>query len=142
MSTNTAEITQGTTTSQEVAQVIHRQIGGGVLMSLGAHNLGHGNLAPVVGAFPQPGLVFNARILPFTKSGKRSGSARVMLVVVSLNAMDYYDVLVTYNAPGDRYGAQGPVVHYEAADVDFETLPRLLLALDYDGETVLNPRYA
>lgn len=114
-----------------VSDIIRRQIGQGVLMSLGAR------------AFVayEAGLAFDATILPMTKSGKRATAARTMRVYVKLNAADYYDISVTYPRRGDRYGIHAPEVHYEAADVDALQLSGLLLALDYDGETVLNPRY-
>lgn len=135
-------MTTTATEAREVAAIIRRQISGGVLMSLGARDFRHGNVAAVRGADPLPSLIFNATILPFTASGARGSAGRTMNVVVSLNARDLYDVLVTYNRRGDRYGTQGPVVHFEADDVDAESLTRVMLALDYDGPETLNPRYA
>lgn len=127
--------------TREIANTIRQQITGGVLMSLGARDFRHGNVAPAKGAEALPSLIFNATILPMTKSGKRGTAPRTMQVIVGLNALDYYDIRVTYNQRGDKYGLKDPVVHYEASDVDVSTLARLMLALDYDGETVTNPRY-
>lgn len=125
----------------EIASIIRQQITGGVLMSLGARDFRHGNIAPIKGAETLPSLIFNATILPMTKAGKRGTAPRTMQVTVSLNGNDYYDVRVTYNQRGDKYGLKAPIVHYEADDVDVSTLARLMLALDYDGDTVTNPRY-
>lgn len=52
--------------------------------------------------------------------------------------------------PGDEWpraaregdGHLPSVIHFAATDVDADTLPRLMLALDYDGREVLNPRLA
>lgn len=127
--------------TRTIADEIRSQIGVGGLMTLGASALRHGLVAATPEATPRPSLVFNARILPFTKTGQRSGNARTMQVVVSLNGADYYDVKVTYNQRGDRYGIKPPVVHFEASDVDAFTIGRLMVALDYDGDTATNPRY-
>ena len=133
-----------TTTSETAAtaHTIRQQIGLGALMSLGARDFRHGNVAAIRGAKPLPSLIFNATILPMTKNGKRSTAPRAMQVIVSHNPADYYDIRVTYNQRGDKYGCEPAVVHYEADDVDAFTLPRVLLALDYDGDTILNPGYA
>lgn len=112
----------------DIAQEIRQQITPGVLMSLGAHNfrsLGNEN----------PGLVFNARILPFNENGTRIYPAALMEVCIRLNICDYYDITVTY----ERNGTQ--VTHFHADDVDCFDLPLLMLALDYNGEEVTNPRY-
>lgn len=132
----TADITR------ETANIIRQQIETGVLMSLGARGFRHGNVAAVPGATPLPSLVFTATILPMTKNGTRGTAARTMTVTISHNAADYYDVHVTYPQRGDRYGIKPPTVHFEAEDVDASNLSRLLLALDYNGNTVLNPRLA
>lgn len=128
--------------TREIASTIRQQITGGVLMSLGARDFRYGNIAPANGGEPLPSLIFNATIRPMTKSGKRGTTPRTMQVTVSLNFMDYYDVRVTYNQRGDKYGFQDPVVHFEAKDIDVSTLASLMLSLDYDGDTVTNPRYA
>lgn len=129
------------TPSREIASTIRQQITGGVLMSLGARDFRHGNISGTKDATPLPSLIFNATILPMTKAGKRGTAARTMQVTVSLNALDYYDIRVTYNQRGDKYGLKDPVVHYEATDIDVSTLAPLMLSLDYDGDTVTNPRY-
>lgn len=125
---------------KEVAATIKAQITDGVLMSLGARDFKYGAVAATPEAEKLPSLIFDATILPMTKSGARGTAARTMRVVVSHNAMDYYDIRVTYNQRGDRHGFQPPVVHYEADDIDGETIQRLMLSLDYDGKTVTNPR--
>jgi hypothetical protein len=114
-----------TNTTATPALIIRDQITTGVLMALGAHKL----------IATESGLRFAARILPFTKSGKRGTAARVMQVEVTLNALDLYDIAVTY--AGRDYSV---VTHWEAANVDCFELSRLLLALDYDGPTAVNPR--
>lgn len=112
-----------------VAQTIKDQIGMGALMCLGAHDFA----ATGDGA---GALVFKARILPFTKGGKRSTRPRIMHVSITLNALDLYDVDVfTYDK------RLNIVPHYNIKDIDFTQLPMLMLALDYDGDEVLNPRY-
>lgn len=120
----------------QVASTIREQINTGSLMALGAHELRPLDFIADDASAPLPSLAFKARILPFTKSGHRSTAARVMQVVVSLNAADLYDVLVIYKG---RDGQK--VVHYESSDVDAMKLSWLLLALDFDGDSVLNPRY-
>lgn len=114
--------------SQEVAKIIRQQFTLMGLMTLGASDLRAMDEQ-------EGGLAFVARILPFTKSGKRAQSARKMMVTVVLNAMDEYEVEVFYY---DKNGNK--VVHYEN-DRQGPDLERLAVALDYDGDTVLNPRY-
>lgn len=114
-----------------IAQDVRGQIQWGVFMSLGARNL-------VVGREDEThfgGLVFDATILPFLKSGKRGSRGRKMHVSIKLNYADYYDIKVFYWQKYDL------VEHFSIADIDCFQLNNLLLALDYDGETVLNPRY-
>lgn len=127
-------------TTRTIGNTIRQQIEGGVLMALGGHDFRYGRVCAFREAPALPSLIFNARILPMTKAGKRSTAPRTMQVVVSLNGADLYDVRVTYHQRGDRYGAKPSVVHYEADDVYAEDLSRLLLSLDYDGDTVTNPR--
>jgi len=134
---------QNTSTSsvaREIAATIVEQIGRGTLMSLGGHNLTHGMIATTADAPALPSLSFDARILPMTKGGHRGSTPRIMRVVVGLNGADYYDVHVSYPQRGDTFGQKPRTVHYEADDVDAGSLSRLLLALDYDGTAVLNPR--
>lgn len=117
-----------TEVAREIATTIQKQIGAGVLMCLGAHDLAFDRTGPA--------LTFKAVILPMLASGKRSAEPSTMRVTVTLNALDYYDVKVVYEAHGET------VTHFERKDVDCFELPVLLLALDYDGAEVLNPRYA
>jgi len=114
---------------------LRSQINFGVLMALGAHDL------RLVSATENHlgGMTFKARILPFTKSGNRGSATRVMDVTITLNGMDYYDIRVTYAPVGHRFDR---VEHANIKDVDVFALNHVLLALDYDGPQVLNPRYA
>lgn len=127
------------TPSREIASTIRHQITPGVLMSLGAHDIGAGRIAHEQGGPMLPSLIFKALILPFNKNGERSERARKMFVIVSLTPADTYEITVTYNG-----NAQGPgrTDHFHATDVYAEDLSRLMLSLDYDGDTVTNPRYA
>lgn len=134
-STYTAEETRA------IANEIRNQIGAGGFMTLGASNLRHGEVEVISGDPALPSLIFQARILPFTATGARSTSPRTMQVAVGLNAADYYDVAVTYKQRGDRYGVKPPVVHFTARDVDAFSIGRLMVALDWDGDTAANPAY-
>lgn len=125
-------------TNREIANTIRKQITPGVLMSLGAHDIGSAHMAHQQGGPMLPSLVFKALILPFNKNGERSERARKMYVIVSLTPADTYEITVTYNG-----NAQGPgrTDHYHATDVYADDLSRVMLSLDYDGDTVTNPRY-
>ncbi|MGP5652603.1 hypothetical protein [Glutamicibacter arilaitensis] len=112
-----------------VAGTIRQQVEIGIFMSLGAHEF-----AALTSEGREIGLTFKARILPFTKAGKRSPRPRIMRVTVELNHLDYYDVRVLYAARGQF------IAHYESSSIDAEQLSRILLALDYDGQEVLNTR--
>ena len=121
-------MTVTTDQAQEVAATIRSQIDRGVLMSLGAHHFAYGT--------DQMGQVsFLARILPFTKLGHRSARVANMVVTITLNGLDYYDITVKHWANYEL------TIHAEGHDIDAFTLNRWLLALDYDGDTALNPRY-
>lgn len=110
--------------SMEIARTVKKQIGPMTLMSLGASEF-----VAIDG-----GLRFNARILPFTKSGERSGRPAKMVVEVRLNGSDYYDVKVHHIKGFDA------LTHYEQEDVDATSLSDVLYSLDYDGPTARNPR--
>lgn len=116
--------------ARQVAQTIKQQITPGVLMSLGCHDA-----APTVMDAGSPGLFFRARILAMKADGTRSAQARNMGVFVWLTGDDRYSIRVGYIARG-RY-----VTHYEETGVYAEQLHRIMLALDYDGDTILNPRH-
>lgn len=58
--------------------------------------------------------------------------ARRMAVMVSLNANDLIDVRVVEIASGK--------VHFQEDDLYIFMLERVLLALDWDGDEVANPR--
>lgn len=110
----------------QVAQTFREAIGLGALMSLGASNA-----VAVPGANQLGGLLFTARILPMTKKG-RGQVARRMAVMVSLSANDLIDVQVVEIASGK--------VHFQEDDLYISMLERVLLALDWDGDEVANPR--
>lgn len=129
------------TPSREIANTIRRQITPGVLMSLGAHDIGSAHMAHQQGGPMLPSLVFKALILPFNKNGERSERARKMYVIVSLTPADTYEITVTYNANVGNGRGPDRTDHYHATDVYAEDLARVLLSLDYDGDTVTNPRY-
>ena len=115
----------------EIAITIKKQIGVGSLASLGAHNfLAAG---PVVSG-ERGGLDFAVRILPFRADGTRGTAPRIMRCRVTLTAADDYKVRVAY------LNRHNIVVHYEGDGFYFDQLPALMLALDYDGPTPLNPR--
>lgn len=110
--------------SKTIPEIIFSQIDKRVLMSLGASDFGHSYKA----------LSFAARILPITKAG-RGSRARVMTVEIELEAGDTYLVRVTYFKSGVRE------VHFNQSGVYADQLSRILLALDFDGKQVTNPRY-
>lgn len=101
-----------------IPDTIRRQIGVGVLMSLGASDL----MADRVHVKPPlfDTLTFRARILD-DKHRKR-----VMRVRVVLDPSDTYSIMVTY----PKRGSTEEVVHYEADDVYNDQLAELLLRLD------------
>lgn len=119
--------------SEQIAQTIRAQIKPGALFSLGAHNF----MMLSEDASFLGGLQFTARIIPFTKHtlGPRGVKPRLMNVRVLLTAEDLYDIRVEYHDRGNHY------THYSAERVDFTQLESIILALDYDGEEVLNPRF-
>lgn len=102
----------------------------GVFMSLGARNLR-------VNSFDD--LIFDATILPFNKNGKRGERGRTMTVSVSAGKTDdgTLRVLVVYPERGT-----GRLLTHFDGETTVDGLNRTLLALDYDGDDVLNPRYA
>ena len=110
--------------ARPTAEAARRQIGWQGLATLGASDL-------AVVRDPMPGLTFLARIHPFTKTGKRAGRARVMRVFVTINHLDLWDVKVELD--GEE--------HYAVTDVYAGDLQKLMVALDYDGPEVVNPRY-
>jgi hypothetical protein len=118
----------------EIAVTIKQQIGPMVLMSLGAHNFLAAS--PTVSG-ERGGLDFAVRVLPMRADGKRGTAPRIMRCRVTLTAMDDYKVRVAYLGRGKSI-----VTHFETDGVFADQLPNLLLALDFDGDTVLNPRLA
>ncbi len=118
---------------EQTAQALHivtyfrECIGFGVLASLGARKL-----RAVPGVDKMGGLLFLATILPMTDNG-RGSNAHPMAVMVSLTVADLIDVDVREVANGRE--------HARIAEITIGDLGAVLLALDYDGDTVLNPRY-
>lgn len=110
-------------TAAATADVIRQQITPGVMMSVGAHKLGH-----YTDAHDQHALVFAARVLPFNTHGERSERPRIMRVIITHTADDTYDIAVEY-----RRG-QKTVRHFEAAGVYADQLPATLLAVDSDDD--------
>ena len=122
--------------TQEVANVattIHQQINIRTLMSLGATEL-HPTLEQ--SKTYRPGLAFTARILPFTRDGERGTRPRRMKVSITLDPSDTYTVAVTWTHGGKHH------THFLRSGVYADQLDTLLLALDYDGDTAVNPRLA
>lgn len=111
-----------------VAEQFRQAIGTGVFMSLGASQL-----AAVPGRYDRGGLLFTARILPFTRTGARYAAARNMAVLVSTTPLDEIEVEVREYARG--------IEHAKIERVYIDQLARAVLALDYNGDEVLNPRY-
>ena len=102
-----------------IPDTIRRQIGAGVLMSLGASDMMADRehvKAPLYDT-----LTFRARILD------EKHRKRVMRVRVVLDPSDTYSIKVTYPKP--RY-PMVDVVHFEMDDVYCDQLARVLLSLD------------
>jgi len=78
------------------------------------------------------GLVFTARILPMTLTG-RGQAPRRMLVMISSTPADTIDVDVRQITTGAN--------HATAHGLGIDQLQSVLLALDYNGRDVFNPRY-
>ena len=113
---------------QAAAEQFRQAISVGVFMSLGASEL-----AAVPGRYDRGGLLFTARILPFTKTGERFENARRMAVLVSVSPLDEIEIEVREYARGTQ--------HAKIERVYIDQLSQALLALDYDGPEILNPRY-
>ena len=110
-------------TTATTASIIRQQITPGVLMSLGAHKLGH-----YTDEQGQQALVFLARVLPFNVNGQRAERPRLMRVMVTLNGADTYDIAVDY-----RRGHK-TVRHFYAQGIYADQLPHTLLAVDSDSD--------
>lgn len=108
--------------ARAIGLTIRSQINPLVLMSLGAHELGF------LSGDQTPGLLFKARILPFRKDGTRSHAPRIMIVRITLNPMDLYDINVSYGNRGEV------VTHEEFEGIYAEDLNRVLLSLDSDDD--------
>ena len=115
--------------AHDAAETIRQQIGHGPLMSLGAHDF-----RTTIMDGGSPALHFAARILRMKADGTRSEQVRNMHVLVWLTAADDYGIRVSYI---ERFQL---VKHYEASGIYADQLARLMLSLDYDGDTVRNPR--
>lgn len=112
---------------QQTAETFRRAATVGALMSLGATTL-----RAVPGTHQLGGLMFTARILPLTRTG-RGEAPRRMSVMVSLTGADLIDIDVRYLSGGRE--------HATIREVYIDQLQRALLALDYDGPEPLNPAY-
>jgi len=112
-----------------VADTIREQIGVNVLASLGAHDF-----RTTIMDGGSPALHFTARILRMKADGTRSSQVRNMHVLVWLTDRDDYGVRVSFI---ERFKL---VKHYEASGIYADRLARLMLSLDFDGDTVRNPR--
>jgi hypothetical protein len=99
----------------DIASTIKSQIGVGTFMTLGAHQLARSG----------DDFIFAARIIPTGQS-----AARIMQVRVHLNPMDLYDIKVTFPKRGKFFES---VTHFEATDVDAESLNGVLFRLDREG---------
>lgn len=108
---------------------IRNRIETGVFMSLGARDFR-------VNSFDD--LIFDATILPFNKTGKRSERARTMTVSVSAGETDDSGLHVLVIYPERVTGRL--LTHFEG-ETTIDGLNRTLLALDYDGDDALNPSY-
>lgn len=113
---------------KQVADTIRQQIGFWNFAAVGARDF-------LYGSEERGSLSFHANILPFTKTGKRSGCARIMDVKIICTFSDTYTVTVTYKRAGEI------ITHYTASNIYADQIGRVILALDYDGEEVTNPRY-
>ena len=113
--------------AQRIADYFRKAIQPGVFWSLGSTHL-----TAVPGVDRQGGLLFTARILPMTKTG-RGTAARKMQVMVSLTTADLIDIDVLEIASKKE--------HARIREISIDQLNAALLALDYNGDQVLNPRY-
>lgn len=112
---------------RQTAQQFSNAITRGVLWSLGANKA-----EAVPGVDQLGGLLFIARILPL-RDGKRHQRAARMAVLISLNGADTIDIEVKELATRRE--------HAKIRGVYIDQLSAAVLALDYDGDEALNPRY-
>lgn len=128
--TTTTPAAERNAIANDIANEITRQATSGVLMSLGAHN------REVLSRTEnrRGGAAWTVLVLPFRKNGTRGTKARRMRLAIQLTHADDYTIQVSYMNRGDL------VTHYYAEGVYCDQLAPILLALDYDGDTVLNPR--
>jgi len=95
-----------------VAKIIRAQMGMTPLLMLGAQE-------------------FTGRILPFDKEGTRLRKAEKMKIRIILTPLDEYNITVT-RANGEEFLALEGIYCFQLA--------KMMMALDYDGDQVLNPR--
>lgn len=81
-------------------------------------------------------IAYDVRILPFDDKGNRSRVAKTMELAIIVTALDALDIEVSYDRDGER------VIHYSTEGVYITELPGLMLGLDWDGPTAINPRYS
>lgn len=115
-----------------IARTITHQATIGALMTLGATDL----FAMTATDTRAGGAMWNVRIIPMRKDGTRGTRPRVMKLRIELTHRDDYNITVDYINRGK------PVTHYTAEGVYCDQLAKILLALDWDGDEILNPRYA
>lgn len=133
MDTDTQTYTQDDRAyAADVATTIRTQFPVMGLMTLGADMK---SMRPAI-VDDMPALAFIARILPFRKDGQRSERPAKMTVAICLAGDDTYTAIVTHRR---RDGST--VEHARVTGIYADQLDRLALALDYDGDTALNPRY-
>lgn len=125
---NMEDIAGATEYHKATAEQFRQAIGALVFMSLGASRL-----IAVPGRYLGGGLMFTARILPFTQTGDRYAAPRKMAVLVSVTPLDEIEIEVREYARG--------IEHAKIERVYIDQLSRALLALDYDGPEPINPRY-
>lgn len=113
---------------RQAANDFRTATGIGVLAFLGATNL-----LSVPGEHELGGLAFIARILPFTKAGDRTERPVRMGVLISVTAVDEIDIRVRKYTNHDE--------HALIQGIYIDQLAAALLALDYNGPEILNPRY-
>lgn len=119
---------------RDIATTITEQATTGALMTLGAYPLRPTNL--YADDTRRGGAMWNVRIMPMKKNGDRSSTVRKMELTIELTYADTYTVTAKY------YNRGKAVIHFQRDNVYWDQLEKLLVALDWDGDEILNPRYA
>lgn len=113
----------------DLAQVILEQCTVPCLMTVGAHEF----------TAVTSGVRFLTHIHAFGSKGEREMRPSIMQMEMILNSSDYDDIAVTY--PHKQGGSIETATHWTFREEDMTQLHRIIFALDYEGETVLSPRY-